>query len=259
MTALLEVEAMSKRFGGVQAVADVTFDGRGGEILSVIGPNGAGKSTLFKLIASFETPSSGEVRVAGRRTSGLAPSQAAARGVARTFQENVVFARTTVRDAVSLAAHLHLDSRPWDWVLGTPRARREERRLAGLADDILGQLELEGVADRPAAGLPHGSLRLLGIAMALATEPKVLLLDEPFAGLNAAETDRCLSLVRRLRRDDRVIVLVEHDMRAVMSVSDRIVVLNFGRKIAEGPPDAIAHNTAVVEAYLGAEDEDLGL
>ena len=250
---------MTKRFGGLVAVNNVSFSVADKEILSVIGPNGAGKSTLFKLISSFLRPTSGEVWFKGERISGLAPHIAARKGVVRTFQETTIFRNMSVRDNVVIAHHLRSTASLLGYFLSTAQARRDEEAFGRSADEILAFLGLDPIAHETAKNLPHGHLRALGIAIGLATNPVVLLLDEPFAGMNHDETMKAVAMVRKLRERGLTILLVEHDMPAVMKISDRIVVLNFGQKIAEGTPSEIQRNEQVIEAYLGVEDEAIGL
>ncbi len=259
MSALLEVRDVTKRFGGLIAVNAVSFDVAENEILSVIGPNGAGKSTLFKLISSFLRTTAGEVRFSGERISNLAPHTVARKGVVRTFQETTIFRNMTVRDNVIVAHHLRSKANLAGYFFGTATAAADEAGFRSSADEILGFLGLGGIADEYASNLPQGHLRALGIAIGLATGPKVLLLDEPFAGMNHDETMRTVELVRGVRERGVTVLLVEHDMPAVMSISDRIVVLNFGEKIAEGTPGEIQNNARVIEAYLGSADDEIGV
>ena len=256
---ILSVQNLTKKFGGLTAVNDLSFDVKRGEVLSVIGPNGAGKSTAFKLISSFLHPTSGKVLLEDKVISNLKPHVAARRGVVRTFQESTYFRSMSVRDNIIIAHHLQASTGLFGFFMNNKKAKLDHDKFSESADKIIKFLGLDKVADETASNLPHGFLRALGIANALAANPKVLLLDEPFAGMNHDETMRAVEMTRQICDSGVTVLLVEHDMHAVMQISDRIVVINFGKKIAEGKPKEIQNNQQVIEAYLGVDDENIGL
>ena len=257
--ALLTVENLEKRFGGLIAVNDISFKVESGEIFTIIGPNGAGQSTLFKLITSFTHPTSGRVIFEGEDITRLPAHVVARKGVVRTFQETTIFKEMTVVENVIVAHHLRSRASSLGIFVNSPKARRDEERFRESANSIIESLGLDAVRNEQARNLPHGYLRELGIAIAMAAEPKALLLDEPFSGMNPEETDRVVDMVRGIRDRGITILLVEHDMRAVMRISDRILVLNFGSMVALGTPPEIQNNESVIEAYLGREDDELGI
>ncbi len=259
MNTLLEVKNVTKKFGGLTANNSVSFDVAENEILSVIGPNGAGKSTLFKMISSFMPTTSGDVLFKGETISNLQPHVVARKGVVRTFQETTIFKSMTVRESIVVSQHLRAKASLAGYFWGTKSAKSDIVEFGKNADDLLEFLGLGDIRHELASNLPQGHLRALGIAIGLATDPKVLLLDEPFAGMNHDETMQTVELVRAVRDRGVTVMLVEHDMPAVMSISDRIVVLNFGEKIAEGTPEEIQNNEKVIEAYLGSEDDEIGM
>jgi branched-chain amino acid transport system ATP-binding protein len=253
---VLGVEDLSISFGGLAALSGLGFEVREREIFALIGPNGAGKSTVFNVITGLYRPSRGRVRLGGDELLALAPHQIARRGVARTFQNTEVFRQLTALDNVLIGRHTHLRTGVIRGALWLPGVGREEARARESAHALLARLGLGDVAGVDAGSLPLGAQKRLEIARALASEPRLLLLDEPAGGLNPTETQTLMAVIRRLR-DERglTIVVVEHDMDLVMGISDRVAVLDHGRKIAEGRPGEIARDAAVVEAYLGSEDE----
>jgi branched-chain amino acid transport system ATP-binding protein len=260
MSSLIQVKNVTKKYGGLTANNDISFDVAENEILSVIGPNGAGKSTLFKMISSFTPTTSGEVLYRGERISNLKPHIVARKGVVRTFQETTIFKSMTVRESVVVAQHLRAKATLAGYFWGSKTAQEDVDAFGKYADELLEFLGMSEISNEQASNLPQGNLRALGIAIGLATDPKVLLLDEPFAGMNHDETMQMVDLVRSVRDERGVtVMLVEHDMPAVMNISDRIVVLNFGEKIAEGTPSEIQNNEKVIEAYLGSVDDEIGM
>jgi branched-chain amino acid transport system ATP-binding protein len=242
---------VTKRFGGITAVKSLTMSVQRGALYGLIGPNGAGKTTVFNLLTGVYQPTEGDVRFNGTRLNGKSAHQITELGIARTFQNIRLFADMSVLENVMTARHLRTRQRLADAVLGTPRHQREESEIRARAMDLLKIFGLDGLAHEDAAALPYGSQRRLEIARALATEPKLLALDEPAAGMNATETDSLKGLLQEIRRDGTTILLIEHDMKLVMSVCDRVLVLDYGERIAEGPPAEIQRNQRVIEAYLG--------
>jgi len=253
MSTILEVKQLSKYFGGLAAVSKLDLSVVDSEILGLIGPNGAGKTTLFNVIGGFFPPTSGKVTFDSRDITGLKAHQIAHLGISRTFQASTLFMKISVLDNVFTGYHMSYKTSIWKRLLRMPSALNEEEMLRQRAMEILGFMGLESLKDELAANLPHGHQRILGVCMALATNPKLLLLDEPVTGMNREETQTMVDLIRQIRDRGVTIVVVEHDMRAVMNLCDRIVVLSYGRKIAEGLPEEIRDNKEVVEAYLGKE------
>jgi branched-chain amino acid transport system ATP-binding protein len=248
----LSIEHITVHFGGLVAVSDMTFTVNEGEVVGLIGPNGAGKTTAFNVITGFLRPTRGEIRYRGRRLNGLRPNEVAEAGLVRTFQKTSVFAANTVFDNILIGLHRRGRATAWQTLLGLPRVRAEEQRLR---DEARAILDFVGIAQRAGelgGALPYGEQRLLEVAVALAARPSLLLLDEPVSGMNPSETSSFMRLLDRIRARDVTVLLVEHDMRMVMGVSDRVVVLNHGKIIAEGPPGEIQRNPEVIRAYLGA-------
>ena len=247
----LAVDNLSIRFGGLLAVEAMTFEVREGEVLSLIGPNGAGKTSAFNAITGYVEPAGGSITYRGASLIGLKPNQIAERGVVRTFQKTSVFTGQTVFDNELIGLHLRSRQKPLAILLGLPSVAREEKQLADEAREILRFIGLAPRADLVASSLPYGELRLLEVAVALAARPKLLLLDEPVSGMNPAETTSFMQMLSRIRALGITVLLVEHDMKMVMGVSDRVVCLNHGRIIASGSPAEIQRNPDVIRAYLG--------
>ena len=256
---ILKITGISKKFGGLSAVNSVNVAVNREEILTIIGPNGAGKSTLFKLITGFLKPNAGNVFFMNEEITGLAPHLIARKGVVRTFQETTIFKDMTVLENLTASQHQLSKAGTLGIFFDSRQAREDERRFRNNAAEILDYLGLNKVKNEVARNLPHGYLRALGIAIGLAVNPKMLLLDEPFAGMNIDETNKMILMIEGIRQRGVTIMLVEHDMHAVMRISDRIVVLNFGIKIAEGKPADIQKNEAVIEAYLGRREDQVGI
>lgn len=255
MSMVIEVQGLTKRFGGLVATDNVSFSTAPGEIVGVIGPNGAGKSTLFNLITGTIPLTSGRIRFYGEDITGNTPEQVAQRGLIRTFQSAIVFTEKTVRSNLFIGTQFSRLGRPFQ-LLDRPRVQMFRRDAERIADELLEFTNLQVYADRLAGELPYGAQKTLGVAMALATEPKQLLMDEPAAGLNPIETERMGHLIERIRSERKIdVVLVEHDMGMVTSICDRIIVINRGQIISIGTPEEIQRNPEVIEAYLGADLE----
>jgi len=250
---LLAVESLSKAFGGNRAIDDLSLTVRPGAVHSIIGPNGAGKTTLFNLVSGIYTPESGRIVLDGADTTGLPPYRMAALGLSRTFQNLQVFFNMTALENVMVGMHLHCDRRFLPAMLRLPRIVRHEAEMADEAAELLRFVGLADAIGTEADALPYGALKRLEIARALAVRPRLLLLDEPAAGLNPAETREIDDLIQKIAGTGVTVVLVEHDMRLVMGVSEHILVLDHGTLLAEGTGEEIRHNPDVVAAYLGEE------
>jgi branched-chain amino acid transport system ATP-binding protein len=249
---LLDATRVVKRFGGLTAVNKMDFNLEKGEIVSIIGPNGAGKTTFFNTMTGIYRPEEGQIIFNGKSLLGLRSDQIAARGISRTFQNIRLFSNMTVLENILVGMYVHLKQSPLDALLRLPAFKKEEDAAEKKAEELIEYVGLKGVGNELAKNLPYGGQRRVEIARALAADPLLLLLDEPTAGMNPLETEDAIKLFRRIRDEKGVtVLLIEHDMRVVMNISERINVMDYGEKIAEGTPAEIRANQRVVEAYLG--------
>jgi branched-chain amino acid transport system ATP-binding protein len=248
---LLSLQGVTRRFGGLIAVDAIDLDVAQGGVTAVIGPNGAGKTTLFNLISGFQAPSAGRILFAGQDITARPPEAIAAAGLVRTFQLVQLFQNLSVLENIQVGCHLHTKGGALAALMRTRETRQAEREVEARARELLDFVGLEGAAETEAGALAYGQQRLLEIARSLAARPRLLLLDEPAAGLSADETTRLSAAIRSIAACGTTVLLIEHDMKLVMNIADTIAVLDFGRKIAEGPPAAVRESPAVIAAYLG--------
>ena len=247
--AILEINSVSKQFGGLTALDNVSFQVEEGEIRGLIGPNGAGKSTMFKNIAGFQVPTKGSISYQGQSIEGKQPHTIAEMGIVRTFQETTLFQELSVFENALVGTHIRARSNVFSAVLGLDRLKQQ-----AASEKVMEVLEFMGLIERKdqlASELPLGSQRALALSIALVSEPKVMLMDEPFAGMNGEETSHMMDLTRKVRESGITVVLVEHDMKAVMGLCNYLTVLNFGQVLAQGTPEDVRNNEKVIEAYLG--------
>jgi len=250
---ILQVKELTKNFGGLMAVDHTSFNVNQSEILGIIGPNGAGKSTVLNIICGFYPPTAGKIIFNDQDITGLKANKIARLGIGRNFQSSILFMRLPVIDNVFTAYHMHYRNNIWSNLFRLPSAIGEEKALKSRGEEILEKMGLGPFKNELARNLSHGHQRILGVCIALATNPKLLLLDEPLTGMNQNEIQTMLNLVRWIRESGITIVIIEHNMEAVMTLCERIVVLDHGRKIAEGAPQEIRRDKGVIEAYLGKE------
>ena len=253
---VLELTKITKNFGGISALTDVSFKIEQGQIFGLIGPNGAGKTTMFNIITNMFLPTSGEISFVGENISGIKPHKITDKGICRTFQNIRLFSQMSVLENVLVGGHCRSNSGVLHSVFRTKKQRNEEHHMHTKSLELLELVGLLEFQDVIAENLSYGQQRRLEIARALASNPKLLLLDEPAAGMNESETDDLFDLIKKVQKRGVTVLLIEHDMPFVMKLCDRIAVLNFGKKLAEGTPEEIQNNQAVIEAYLGSEEDD---
>jgi branched-chain amino acid transport system ATP-binding protein len=256
MDVVLQINKVSKNFGGLAALTDVSFSINKGEIFGLIGPNGAGKTTMFNIITAMFPPSSGEILLSDQKITDLKPHQITKKGICRTFQNIRLFPQMTALENVMIGEHCRTQAGVWSSVFQTKAQRQEEEAIRQKALELLEIVGLSNHAETVSENLSYGQQRRLEIARAMASDPALLLLDEPAAGMNESETEDLFLLIKKIQKLGMTVLLIEHDMPLIMKICDRIAVLNFGKKIAEGTPTEIQNNPDVIVAYLGSEEDD---
>lgn len=250
---LLELNNVTKLFGKLAALEKIDLGVEEGEVLGIVGPNGSGKTTMINVISGYYRPTRGEIFLNGKKISGLRPDRIAARGIARTFQSNVLFEGATVLESVLVGSYLQYKTNSWQAFFETKAYKDEFEKVVGRVLELLKTFDLFNDTFLPAAGLSHGYQRMLGIAMALAANPKVLLLDEPTTGMNHEEAMFVVENIKKINEQGVTVLVIEHNMKVILNIATRVVVLNFGNKIAEGKPEEVMNKEEVIEAYLGTE------